>query len=111
MVPQAPIIIIIIIIIIVYSLGDFHGSSNWSLIPWSFLSILADLCRAVVWMVLILPLIYSTLSLFSRILGIVPKAPTMTGITVTFMFPNFFSSLAISRFLLDYFTLKWSIFE
>ena len=55
---------------------------------------------AMVWMVSVIPLIFSSLGLFSRFFGTVPRAPSMIGITVTFMFHNFFCSQARSRSLL-----------
>ena len=48
-------------------------------------------------MVSILPLISSSSNLFSRLLGAVQRVPTMTGITVTLMFHNFFISQARSQ--------------
>ena len=63
------------------------------------LSILADLSNFVIWMVLILPLISSFPSLFSRSLGTVPSVSLITGITATFMFHRFFSSLPRSKCL------------
>ena len=41
-------------------------------------------------------------SLFSRILGIFPRVPITTDITVTFMSHNFFNSLARSEYLFDF---------
>ena len=38
-------------------------------------------------------------SLFYRPFGTIPRAPTIIGITVTFMFHNFFSSLIRSKYL------------
>ena len=55
----------------------------------TLLSILADHTSAVVGMVLILLLIFSTSSLFSRTLGIVPRAPTTIAFTVTHISHNF----------------------
>ena len=57
------------------------------------LSIQADLKSAVVWMVLILPLISCSSRLFSKPLGTVPTAPTTIGITATFMFYDCFVCL------------------
>ena len=45
------------------------------------------------------PLISKSSSPFTNSLGIVPSAPTTIGITVTFMFHSFFSSIARSRYL------------
>ena len=52
-------------------------------------------------------------SLFSRFLGTVLNAPTMTGITVTVMFQRFFSSQVqsryLSRFWLSFTLILWSV--
>ena len=61
----------------------------------TLLSILADLNTAVVWMVSSQPLISKSTSPFVTVLN----APITIGITVTFMFHIFFSSLARSRYL------------
>ena len=62
--------------------SDLQDSSNCN-----------DFSCAVVWIVLILLLIFSSPSLFPKFLWNVPSAPTMIGITVTFKFRNFFVSL------------------
>ena len=46
---------------------------------------MTDLNNVVVWMVSTLPPIYNTYSPFTKPLEIVPNAPVITGITVTFM--------------------------
>ena len=105
------IIIIIIFIFFLYSLRVFHISFSW----WSFtgvlvtasllkswetlLSILGDLNRFVVWMVSTHPPTAKSSSPFNNPLVIVPKASIMIDIIVTFMFHNFFNSLARSRYL------------
>ena len=53
----------------------------------TLLNILVDLNNAVVWMVLILPLISNSTPL-SRPLGAVPNVPITNNITVTLMFHN-----------------------
>ena len=70
-----------------------------------FLSILADLNYAVVWMVITCPLISKSSSLFTHHLRIVPSSPTSISIMVTFMFRRFFCFLARSwySFLLSLF--------
>ena len=60
------------------------------------LSILADLNNAIVWLVSTYLLISKFSSLCINPLGIVSNAPLIIGITVTFMFQSFFSSLARS---------------
>ena len=84
--------------IIILLFANFYTSPNW----WSFIgvgvtartlqSILIDFSSAVVGMVFIILLMSSLSSLFSRFFSIVPRAPTMFGITL--MFCIFFSSLA-----------------
>ena len=77
----------------------------WSLTDSKFphasrilISILADLKTAVVWMVLILPLI-SSFDLLSIHLRTVPSTPTTLGITVILMFFRFFlNSQARSKY-------------
>ena len=83
----------------------FHWCLSDSKSPQVFrtlLCILADFSSYVVWMVSILNLIYRSVHFFSRFLEIVPKAPTMIDITVTFVFFYLFSSLVklkcLSRF-------------
>ena len=53
-------------------------------------SVLTDFSGAVVGMVSICPLIFSSLSLFSRIFRIIPRAPITIGIMVSFIFHTFF---------------------
>ena len=68
--------------------------SEWQQISRYLLNILADLIKAVIWMI-------STFnsSSFSKPLRTVPNAPITTGITVTLMFHCFLSSLARSKYL------------
>ena len=102
-----------------YSLWIFQSRSfPWRLsdskssqISWTPLGILADLNNALILTITILPLISNSGSLFSKPLGTVFSAPIIIGITVTFMFDSFFSSLArckyLSIFLLSFiFTLQ-----
>ena len=63
----------------------------------TLLSILADFNNVVVWMVSTHPLIFKSFSSFINLLMTVSSAPITIGITVTFMFHSFFSSLARSR--------------
>ena len=104
------IIIIIIIITIIYSLEFLHQHwlmvFHWSLSDNKFpqssstlLSVLAVLNHAVVWMVSIRQPTSKSSSLFNNPLVIVPKAPIIIGVIVTFMFYSFFNSLAKSRYL------------
>ena len=74
--------------------------------------LLANLSSALVCIVLILLLISISSSFFSRFFGTVLRAAAMIGVTVTFMFHNFFNSLARSRylssFLLSFILILWS---
>ena len=65
----------------------------------TLLSILVYLSNAVVWMNPTCPLISKSSSPFTNPIEIVPSAPTTNGITVTFMFHGFFSSLERFRYL------------
>ena len=67
----------------------------------------ADLNNAVVWMISIRPLISKSLSLRTNPLLTVLNVPITIGITVTFMFHSFFSSLARSSYL-SLFSLSFS---
>ena len=78
---------------------------QWSLsnskspqISRTFLSILAVLNHAVVWMVSTRPPTSKSSSPFSNPLVTVPNAPITSGINVTCMFHSFFNSLAILFF-------------
>ena len=94
----------------------FYFSFNWSIsdksiqVSRTLLSILADLNTAVVWMVLILPLVSSSPNLFSRLLGTIQQAPTKISIAITFMFHSFISSTARSKYCLS-FSLLFSIYD
>ena len=65
----------------------------------TILCILADPNNAVVWIVSTLPLISEFCSPCTSPLVTVPSAPITIGITITFMFHSFFSSLARSTYL------------
>ena len=69
------------------------------------LSNLDDLICVRVWMISIFPQFFSFPSLSSRFLGIIQRAPTMTGITVTFMFHSFIQfSGKVQVFLVFFFS-------
>ena len=63
------------------------------------LKILVDLSNAVIWIVSTRPPTSKSSRPFNNPLVIVPKAPITIGTIVTFMFHNFFNSLARSRYL------------
>ena len=87
----------------------FHWSSSDSKSPQltrNVLSILADLSSAIVWIVSARPLNLNPSNPVAKHLGIVPSAPVMTGITVTLIFHNVFSSLP----RLKYLSLFWFFF-
>ena len=66
--------------------------------------------NAIIWMVSTRPLISKSSSPYINPLVTVPKAPITIGITVTFMFHSFFSSLARSRYLSP-FSLSFSFIQ
>ena len=113
--PRAEFILGVRVIKLFYPLQAFHIRFNrcfhWSLSDSrTLLSILADFNSTVVWIILILFLISSSLSLFFKPLRTVSRALTIIGITATLVFHSFFSSLArlkyLSGFLLSFiFTL------
>ena len=93
--------------------------SPWSLseskslqVSRTALSILADLNNTVIWMVSTCPLISKSFSPFINRLLTVPNAPSTNGITATFMFHSFFSSLEryrnLSFFSLSFSFTQWS---
>ena len=70
----------------------FHWSLSDSKSPpfaWTLLSILADLNKAVVWMVSTRRLTFKSSSPCTNHLMTVPRALTTIGVTVTFMFQSF----------------------
>ena len=89
----------IMIILLVYIFTEFPSDTKFLLVYRTLLSILPDLNKAVVWMVLILPLIFSSLCLFPIPLWSISKAPTRINIGVTFMFHSFSNPLARSTYL------------
>ena len=78
----------------------------------TLLRIPANLSSSAVWVISNLLSKSSVLSLFSRFLGTVQRAPTMIGIDVTFMYYNFFSSQARYRYKikLNLIWIRWSVF-
>ena len=71
--------------------------SHWGLtdskspkVSWTLLSILADLNKAVVWMVSIPPIISKISSPYTISLLTVSRVPITIGINITFMFQSFF---------------------
>ena len=88
----------------------FHrnlSDSKSTQISWTFLSILADLTDAVVWMISTRSFISKFSSPFINPLVTVPRGPIIIGINVTFMFHSFFNSLAMSGYL-SFFSLSFS---
>ena len=80
----------------------FHGilrESEFPQVSKTLNCILDYLNNAVVWMVLILPLISNSLCLFPRLLGTISRAPTTNDIILTLIFNSFFTSLAKSKYL------------
>ena len=94
-----------------FILRVFHWSLSDSKSPQvsrTLLSILADLNNVVIWIFSTCPLISKSSSSFIDPLKIVPSAQITIGITVTFMFHGFFSSLARSWYL-SFFALSFSL--
>ena len=99
------IIIVVIVIIIISLLVSFSHRRqlvvfHWNLSdytsPWvhrTLLSIPADFNGAVVCMFSIHPLISNSAGFLSTTLDTVPSAPTIIGLTVTFMLHRFFGYL------------------
>ena len=88
----------------------FHWSlsdSNSPQVTRTLLSILAVLNNVVVSMVSTHPPTSKSSNPFINPLVTVPKAPTTIGIIVTFMFHNYFNSLARSRYL-SFFSLSFN---
>ena len=87
---------------------------HWSLSNWKSLQVCrtlpripSDLSNAVVWMVSTRSLFSKTYSPCTNPLVTGPTTPITIGITVTFMFLRFFSSLARCRYL-SLFSLSFS---
>ena len=105
------IIIIIIGIIIIITPSEFFTPALsdgflWRLsdskspqVSRTLLSILADLSNAIVWMFSAHSLISSSSRPLTKPLGTDPSAPITIGITITFMFCTFFSSLERFKYL------------
>ena len=87
--------------------GGLSLEFEWQKVSGTLLSILANLNKAVVWMVSTRPPMSKSSSPFNNLLVTVPKAPDTIGAIVTFMFHSFFNSLARSRYL-SYFSLSFS---
>ena len=83
------------LVVFPWSLNDSKSAQ----VSRTLLSILANLNNAVVWIVCIRPVIFKSSSPFNNPSVTVLRAPTTTGINVTFMFHNFFYSLARSEYL------------
>ena len=81
-------------------------------VSWTLFIILANLNNAIALMVSTCPLISKSPTSLINHMVTVPYAPITIGITVTFMFHSFFSSLARSRFLsfvlLSFSFTQWS---
>ena len=81
----------------------FHrclSNSQSPQVPWTLLSILTNLKNALVWMVLISPLIPNLLSPLSKPLGTILSTVITIDITVNLMFLSFFRSLTKYKYTL-----------
>ena len=88
--------------------GCLSLESEWQQDSRTLLSILYDLNNAVVWMVSILPPIFSGSNPLSIPLGTISCAPTTIGITIIYTFHNYFSSLARKASIWFFFFTLWS---
>ena len=90
------------------SLWVFNISISWwpftSQVSRTLLSILAILNNVVVWMIFTHPIISKPSSRCTNLLVTVPRAPITIGITVTFIFHNFFQFLSKVQVLILLFT-------
>ena len=76
--------------------------SKWQLIRFPGHFWVFELISTILWScmaLMILPLIFNSTRLASKPLTTIPSAPTIIGITVTFMFYSFFDSLARFKYL------------
>ena len=80
------------------------NASKSSQVSRTLLNILTDLYNAVFCVVSILSQISNSFNLFSKPLATIPSVPTTIGITDTFMFHSFFSSLSRTEY---HFDLRW----
>ena len=82
-------------------------------VSWTLPSVLADLNKAVVWMVSICHPISNSSSPLYKPLETIPSTLAIVSITVTFMFHSFLRSLVSSKqlslFLLSFIFTLWSI--
>ena len=95
----------LLLLLLLYSLRVFHNSISW----WSFTGVwvTTSLLRSlelfsVFWFQQcfgLYSLSSSTDFQFLQSFGIIPSGPITIGITITFMFHSFFSSLARSKYL------------
>ena len=100
------------IIIIIYSSSSFShqrlSDNKCPQVSRTLLSILADLNNAVVWIFSTRPLISKSSCMCTNPLVIVPRVPLTIGMSVTFMFCIFFSSLARSTYL-SFFLVSFNV--
>ena len=109
------IILLLLLLLLFYSFeffntSVFHRSLSDSKSPYvsrTLHSILVDISNAVVWMVSTRPLNSKSSSLCTSPQVIAPSQSITIGITVTFIFHSFFSSLAMSSYL-SLFSLSFS---
>ena len=86
---------------------SFSPEFEWQRVTSALFCSLAYFNDAVVWMVSTCPLISKSSSPCTTLLVTALSTPITIGITITFMFPSFFSSLARSRYL-SLFSLSFS---
>ena len=114
-VPKAPtkigiylmLLLLLLPLLLLLLLLLLHTNFNWSMcyskslqVSRTLLNILADFNCAVAWIDLILPLISSSASHFSRLLEIIPKAPATIGITVSLKYYYYYYYISVSKVFL-----------
>ena len=98
-------VIIIILLVVIFFIPALDvvfllrlSDSKSPQVSRTLLNILADLNNVVVWMVSARLSISISSSVLNKILGTAPSAPIIIGVTVTFMFHSYFSSVSCLAF-------------
>ena len=86
--------------------NGFSLEFEWEQVSRILLSILTDINKVAVWMISIYPFISKSSSPYTNPLVTVPRVPITIGITFTFMFHIFFTSLVRSKYL-SFFSLSF----
>ena len=101
--------LLLILLLFWESTYGFSLEFEWHQVFRTLLSILANLNKAVVWMISSHPLIFKSSSFFSNLLVTLPRAPVIISITVTLIYHNLFISPArsYSFFSLSFDFTQW----